>query len=117
MHRTLLFAAAALSLLSVPADARDGCGRGWFYNGRACVQMDDDEGPRYAPRYRGGYGYGHGYEGGYRYGGGHRDPGSYRAPNFGGDTVRPVRGNNGAISCSNRNYTWQDGACRPYRGP
>ena len=39
------------------------------------------------------------------------------APNFGGNVVRPVRGNNGAISCSNPNYTWQDGACRPYRGP
>lgn len=121
MHRTLLLGAAALALLPVSADARDGCGRGWFYNGRACVQMDHDEGPRHAPppSYRGGYGYGHGYgyDERYRHRGGYRDPGSHHAPNFGGDTVRPVRGNNGAISCSNPNYTWQNGACKPYRGP
>jgi hypothetical protein len=47
----------------------------------------------------------------------HRNPGSYNAPNFTGNVVRPVRGMNGAISCSNPNYTWQDGACKPYRGP
>jgi hypothetical protein len=38
-----------------------------------------------------------------------RDP---NAPNFTGNVVRPVRGNDGAISCSNHNYTWIDGACR-----
>ena len=25
-------------------------------------------------------------------------------------------GDNGQISCNNPNYTWQDGACKPYRG-
>jgi hypothetical protein len=59
--------------------------------------------------------------GGYREHGyreyGYRDSGSYDAPNFGGNVVRPVRGRNGAISCSNPRYTWQDGACKPYRGP
>jgi hypothetical protein len=49
------------------------------------------------------------------YGDGYQPPAS--APNFRGNVVRPVRGNNGAISCSNPNYTWQDGACKPYRGP
>ena len=41
-----------------------------------------------------------------------RDPGSPQAPNFTGNVVRPVRGMNGTISCSNHNYTWIDGACR-----
>ena len=118
MHRTLLFGVAALGLLSVPADARDGCGRGWFYHGVACVQEEggyhrgyrEDYHPGYrAPGYR-DYGYRGEYYGGPRY---YRPP----APNFYGNTVRPVRGNNGAISCSNPNYTWQDGACKPYRGP
>jgi hypothetical protein len=47
---------------------------------------------------------------------GTRNPGSLDAPNFTGNVVRPVRGMNGQISCSNPNYTWQDGACKPYRG-
>jgi hypothetical protein len=114
MHRTLLFGVAAVALLSSPADARDGCGRGWFYNGVACAQEEGGYHPRYRdPGYHPSYrdpGYRGEYYGGPRY---------YRpsAPNFYGNTVRPVRGNNGAISCSNPNYTWQDGACKPYRGP
>ncbi|MBX9842200.1 MAG: hypothetical protein K2Z80_10385 [Xanthobacteraceae bacterium] len=93
----LLLAAAATAAVAAsisPAEARDGCGRGWYYNGYRCV-----------PAHGGGY-RGHGY----------RDPGSYYAPNFRGNVVRPVMGDNGAISCSNPNYTWQDGACKPYRG-
>jgi hypothetical protein len=42
------------------AEAADGCGRGWYYNGRRCVPMDEpgygyrgDYGP---PRYREDYG-------------------------------------------------------------
>jgi hypothetical protein len=116
MHRTLLFGVAAVALLSSPADARDGCGRGWFFNGVACVQQEGGYHSGYREEHQPGYrqeyqpGYRGEYSGGPRY---------YRpsAPNFYGDTVRPVRGNNGAMSCSNPNYTWQDGACKPYRGP
>ena len=99
----LLVTAATVVTLSA-AEARDGCGRGWFYNGRACVQMDDDE-PQYAPRPRqyGDYGYD-----GPRY---YRPEPRYYGP------PRPVVGRNGAISCMNPGYTWQDGACKPYRGP
>jgi hypothetical protein len=101
---SLLLAGTATLIAATAAEARDGCGRGWFYNGVACAQ---EEGPR-----GGGYRYGGGYRG---YG--YRNPeGSWEAPNFRGNTVRPVRGNNGAISCSNPRYTWQNGACRPYRG-
>jgi hypothetical protein len=82
-------ATAAVAMIST-AEARDGCGRGAYFNGHRCVSL------------QGHYG---------RY-----DPGSYYAPNFGGNAVRPTRGRNGAISCSNPNYTWQDGACKPYRG-
>jgi len=98
----LRFAGAAVLVAATAAEARDGCGRGWFHNGVACAQEEGG----YRPR----YGYRDEYYGGPRY---------YRPvqPNFYGNTVRPVRGNNGAISCSNPRYTWQDGACRPYRGP
>ena len=89
----LLVAAAATAAVTMvsTAEARDGCWRGAYFNGHRCVSLQ-------------------GYYGRYR------DPGSYYAPNFGGDVVRPTRGRNGAISCSNPNYTWQDGACKPYRG-
>ncbi len=98
--RALLIGMATLALVSSQADARDGCGRGWFYNGSACVQ---DEGG-YAPAPRRYYDDGPRY---YR-----PEPRVYY-----GDTVRPIRTPNGQISCGNPNYTWQNGACRPYRGP
>src|SRR5438105_15570010 len=49
MSRTtaLFVGIAALSIISTVAEAADGCGRGWYYNGRRCVPQD---GP--------GYGYG-----------------------------------------------------------
>jgi hypothetical protein len=94
MTRLTLFVAAAATAavtMSTTAEARDGCGRGAYFNGHRCVSL-------------------HGHYGRYH------DPGSYYAPNFRGNAVRPTRGRDGAISCSNRNYTWQDGACKPYRG-
>jgi hypothetical protein len=101
---SLVLAAAAATIAPAlapsPADARDGCGRGWFYNGRACVQEEYDE-PRYAPRYYGGY----------------DRPRYYGPPPSPYNPPRPVMGANGQISCNNPNYTWQDGACKPYRGP
>jgi hypothetical protein len=102
MKRTLslLLGCAALALAAPQADARDGCGRGWFYNGRACVQ--EEAGPRYyndAPMYAPERQF-------YRSG----PPRGYGQP-------RPTMGDNGQISCNNPNYTWQDGACKPYRGP
>jgi hypothetical protein len=50
----LLVGIAALTLISTSfvstvAEARDGCGRGWYYNGRGCVPED-------GPGYRGDYG-------------------------------------------------------------
>jgi hypothetical protein len=124
MHRSLLFGVAALGLLSMPADARDGCGQGWFFNGVACAQEEGGYQPRYREEYQPGYReeyhprdreeYHPTYRGEYYGGPRYHGP---SAPNFYGNTVRPVVGNNGAISCSNPNYTWQDGACKPYRGP
>jgi hypothetical protein len=104
---TLLVAAAATAAVTMisTAEARDGCGRGLYFDGYRCV-------PSGAAYHRGGY-RAYGSYGSY----GYRNPeGSYLAPNFRGNTVRPTRGRDGAISCSNRNYTWQDGACKPYRG-
>jgi hypothetical protein len=94
--RALLFGVAALAVVSSPAVARDGCGRGWFYNGVSCVQEEYRPAPRYydGPRY-------------YR-----PEPRVYYD-----NRVRPTMGANGSISCGNPRFTWQDGACRPYRGP
>ena len=38
----------------------------------------------------------------------------YRQPYY---NQGPSVGRNGQVSCGNPNYTFQDGACRPYRGP
>ena len=43
MRRVIaLFAGvAALTVISTVAQAADGCGRGWYYNGRRCVPQDE----------------------------------------------------------------------------
>jgi hypothetical protein len=54
MSRITIFAIgiAALGATSTAAEAADGCGRGWFYNGERCVQQEGP-GPRYyRPRER-----------------------------------------------------------------
>ena len=105
MTRLALFfvCAAAATVTVSSAQARDNCGRGWFFNGAACVQ---EEGPRYRPepryyqeqpqfrqeRY---------YDDGPRYRGGGN--GMYRGPD-------------GQMHCNNRSFTVQDGMCKPYRG-
>jgi hypothetical protein len=43
---------AALAVISTVAEAADGCGRGWYYNGRRCVPQDE---PGYRPQYRRDY--------------------------------------------------------------
>src|SRR2546430_15330973 len=41
-HMRILFVGiAALAVISTVAEARDGCGRGWYYNGRRCVPQDE----------------------------------------------------------------------------
>src|SRR5438046_4025630 len=47
----LVVAVAALTIVCTVAEAADGCGRGWYYNGRRCVPQDEP-----------GYGYRRGYE-------------------------------------------------------
>src|SRR5215471_14551926 len=37
----LLVGIAALTVISTIAEAADGCGRGWYYNGRRCVPQHD----------------------------------------------------------------------------
>jgi hypothetical protein len=50
----LLVGIAALTFVSTIAEARDGCGRGMYYNGRRCVPQDgydmDSRYRRYPPR-------------------------------------------------------------------
>lgn len=102
MRKTLL-PLAALTAFAGVAEARDGCGRGFFFNGNRCVPMR--AGPpvvvvpppppvvvRPAPVMRGGW----------------RPAGPDR---WGQMTFWPgPRG-----SCPHR-YTVQDGVCKPYRG-
>jgi hypothetical protein len=107
----LLVGIAALGAVSY-ADAADGCGRGWFYNGRRCVPMD---GPGYGPPPRGEF---YGPSPGGRYSGppdrgpnlqfdlGRRDERRYSPPNPGLRTWN---------HCP-QGYTVQDGLCKPYSG-
>ena len=108
----LLVGTAALTLISTSfvstvVEARDGCGRGWYYNGRGCV-------PEEGPGYRGDYG----------------PPGRYDEPPVAGPLLRFDLGGrrdeprysppNPAFKTWNNcppNYTVQDGLCKPYTGP
>jgi hypothetical protein len=103
----LLFGIAAVSLFSLPAEARDGCGSGWYFDGRGCVPSD---GPTYSPYAPPMYAPPRGYYRGDEY----APRRNYRGYNDG--AIRPSVGRNGVVSCGNPNYTFQDGACRPYRG-
>jgi hypothetical protein len=112
----LLVAIAALAV-SMVAEARDGCGRGYYFDGYACRPERyyrpppgyyPPPPPRYydePPRY---------YEPPRRYYGPPPDEGSVFQFNFGGRDERryapPVRGR-----CQ-PGYTIQDGLCKPYRG-
>jgi hypothetical protein len=40
-HFEFLEGAATFTVVSTVAEAADGCGRGWYYNGRRCVPMDE----------------------------------------------------------------------------
>jgi hypothetical protein len=95
MHRLAMLLVAMIALASGTefAAARDGCGRGFFWDGYRCAPM-----ARYdaAP----GYGYrapGYGY-----YPPGYPSPACY---NYYGRRI-----------CCPGGYTVQDGVCRPYRG-
>jgi hypothetical protein len=98
---------AALTVIATVAEAEDGCGRGWYYNGRRCVPMD-------APMYRRDYGppvergYGPPVDRGpqLRLGPGGREGARYSPPN---PTFKTWN------NCP-PNYTVQDGLCKPYRG-
>jgi hypothetical protein len=104
---TLIGLAATTNL----AVARDGCGRGLYWDGQACRPMG-------GPGYRGGY-YG-GYESptahvcnpGWSLQDGVCKP--YRGPvGYGGGYYRGYGYNN---SCR-PGWSLQDGVCKPYRGP
>jgi hypothetical protein len=94
---TALFVAiAALTVISTVAEAEDGCGRGWYYNGRRCVPMD-------APMYRRDLDRGPGLRLDL---GGRQNEARYSPPNPAFKTWN---------NCP-PNFTVQDGLCKPYRG-
>ena len=97
----LFFGIAALTVIATVAEAADGCGRGWYYNGRRCVPQDERG---YRPEYRRGY---EDRGPGIRLDlGGRRDESRFSAPNPGFKTWN---------NCP-PNYTVQDGRCKPYTG-
>ena len=94
----------ALAIVSTVAEAADGCGRGWYYNGRRCVPQD---GPSYGPPYQRDYGPPADRGPQLRFDlGGRRDEARYSPPNPAFKTWN---------NCP-PNYTVQDGLCKPYRG-
>lgn len=100
--RKILLALAALTAFAGVAEARDGCGRGWFYNGIRCVPMAGPPPvvvapPVYAPpppRYVAPRGY------------------AFAGPDrWGKPTYYP-----GPRGRCPQGFTVQDGLCKPYRG-
>jgi hypothetical protein len=112
MRRTLIAVAGlvAFAALAETATARDGCGRGWYFNGQACVPMGGET--MGAPNYAGP---------------------NYAAPNYAAPAYgRPIYGQNsygqpeiwfpavvdryGRPGCAQPGYTVQDGVCKRFRG-
>lgn len=103
--RSVVMALGALGLLAATAgiaEARNGCGPGWYYNGYRCVPAQAAPRyappvyapPRYAPRAAGPRGY------------------VFAGPDrWGKPTYYPRRGG----QCPG-GFTVQDGLCKPYRG-
>ncbi len=89
---SLLLGFAAISALSNVAEARDGCGPGFYFNGYRCRPMEREyKGlPRVVPERR--------YYGGYAIG---------MPPIWIQPEIRDPR-------CGRPNYTIQDGVCKPY---
>jgi hypothetical protein len=109
---TLLFGILGLLIVSQTADARDGCGPGYYFNGYRCRPMEREFGPYVEPpRYREPY-----YE--------RREYGPPRGMGPGG--WHAIRGENSqgrpeiwyvpqAGRCP-QGFTIQDGVCKRYRG-
>lgn len=114
----LMLAVAAFTLASAAAEARDGCGRGYYYDGYRCAPERYYRPP--PDRY---YGPPPGY---YeppppRYYGPPPESGPVLRFDFGGGGddrryARPERGRDGRLTCAQRGYTIQDGLCKPYTG-
>jgi hypothetical protein len=115
---------AAFVIISSVAEAADGCGRGWFYDGRRCVPQDES-GPRYyepRPRYyeREQQRRYHEPEPQARY---YEPEPSMAGPelrfNLGGRDEPQYSPPNPAFKTWNNcppSFTVQDGLCKPYKG-
>jgi hypothetical protein len=101
--RVFLIGVAALAAMASVAEARDGCGQGWFFNGVRCVPFRAGPPvvvapppPVYAPRPAPG-------PRGWAFAG----PDKWGKPTY----FPGPRGN-----CPPGGFTLQDGLCKPYRG-
>ena len=119
-HITALFVGiAASAVISTVAEAADGCGRGWYYNGRRCLPQDEPS--YYPPQYRvlpqeePGYYYRPQYQRDYK-------PPVERGPQMRFDLrdeearYTPPNPNFKTWNNCPPNFTVQDGLCKPYRG-
>jgi hypothetical protein len=92
---TFLAACALAAMVPASSQARDGCGRGGYFNGHRCVSAYD-AGPRR-------YGY-------------YPVPGT--APRGGGQYIGGGQfvDRSGGVGCVRPGFTIQDGVCKPYTG-
>jgi hypothetical protein len=98
----VLLGLAAIAASASTSRAEDGCGRGWYWNGRGCVPMYYAPRPRYEPPYYEPWRYHHrDYDEGPRYYEGYHRPNYHRWHTWNGCPPH---------------YTLQDGLCKPYRG-
>jgi hypothetical protein len=72
---------AALAVISTTADAKGGCGSGWFFDGQRCVPKGDGPEYRHEPSHRGAY---------FNYSPNYRHEPSYYRPHH--DYERPYHG-------------------------
>jgi len=72
---------AALAVISTTADAKGGCGSGWFFDGQRCVPKGDGPEYRHEPSHRGAY---------FNYSPNYRHEPSYYRPHH--DYDRPYHG-------------------------
>ncbi|ARP97954.1 GCG_CRPN prefix-to-repeats domain-containing protein [Pseudorhodoplanes sinuspersici] len=98
--RKLLLALAAVAAFAGVAEARDGCGRGWYYNGYRCVPARAAPPVVVAPRYM-------------------APPPRYAPRSFayaGPDRWGKPQYYPGPRGTCPKGFTVQSGLCKPYRG-
>jgi hypothetical protein len=101
----IILGLGALAASASVSRAEDGCGRGWYWDGRACLPMRAEPWQRNERR---DYGRHHDYERHHDY----DEPRNQRRSQYYPPDRRRWHTSNGCQP----HYTVQDGLCKPYRG-